>query len=112
MSTIAEITNALPGLSNEELREVERALHAVYRQRHTVIIYDDAYGVWTEADQTNVAAQTFALLDAEERSPAVPSRRTPTQTSGPELIHARARLHPLRLGTAALRRWLGLQKTI
>ena len=66
MSTIAEITTALPTLNNDELLAVEQALHAIYRQRHTGIIYDDAYGVWTEADQMNVAAQTFAALDAEE----------------------------------------------
>ena len=66
MSTIADITQALPALTDEELRAVERALHAIYRQRHTGIIYDDAYGVWTEEDQSNAAAQTFSLLDAEE----------------------------------------------
>ena len=66
MSTIAEITTALPTLNDEELLAVERALHAIYRQRHTGIIYDDAYGVWTEADQMNVAARTFAMMDAEE----------------------------------------------
>ena len=67
MSTIAEITQALPGLNDDELRAVERALHAIYRQRHTGIIYDDAHGVWTEVDQANAAARTFQMLDEEER---------------------------------------------
>lgn len=67
MSTIAEITQALPALSDEELRAVERALHAIYRQRHSGIIYDDAYGVWTEEDQANAAAQTFSMLEDAER---------------------------------------------
>ncbi len=67
MSTIAEITQALPGLSDEDLRALERALHAIYRQRHTGIIYDDAYGVWTEEDQAHVAAGTFLMLEEEER---------------------------------------------
>jgi hypothetical protein len=67
MSTVAEITDALPKLNDEELRRVERALISVYRQRKTGIIFDDAYGVWTEEDQMAVADQTFALLDAEEQ---------------------------------------------
>jgi hypothetical protein len=66
MSTAAEIANALPKLNNEELQQVERALIGVYRQRRTGIIYDDAYGVWTEEDQMAVADQAFALMDAEE----------------------------------------------
>lgn len=66
MSTVAEIAGALPKLNNEELHQVERALIGIYRQRHTGIIYDDAYGVWTEEDQMSVADQAFALMDAEE----------------------------------------------
>lgn len=66
MSTVAEITNALPNLSTEELQQVERALISIYRQRKTGIIYDDAYGVWTEEDQMTVADQVFSLLDEEE----------------------------------------------
>lgn len=67
MSTVAEITDALPKLNDEELRRVERALISVYRQRKTGIIFDDAYGVWTEEDQMAVADQAFALMDAEEQ---------------------------------------------
>lgn len=66
MSTVAEIADALPKLNNEELQQVERALIGIYRQRRTGIIYDDAYGVWTEEDQMSVADQVFALMDAEE----------------------------------------------
>jgi hypothetical protein len=66
MSTVAEITNALPELSTEELQTIERALISIYRQRRTGIIYDDAYGVWTEEDQASAAAGVFALMDAEE----------------------------------------------
>ena len=66
MSTVAEITNALPELSTEELQKVERALISIYRQRRTGIIYDDTYGVWTEEDQASVAAGVFAIMDAEE----------------------------------------------
>jgi hypothetical protein len=67
MSTVAEITNALPKLSTEELQQVERALISIYRQRRTGIIYDDAYGVWTEEDQASAAAEVFAMMDAEEQ---------------------------------------------
>ena len=70
MSTVSEITNALLNLSTEELKQVERALISIYRQRHTGIIYDDAYGVWTEEDQASAAAQVFALMDAEEKKRA------------------------------------------
>jgi hypothetical protein len=67
MSTVAEITNVLPKLSTEELQQVERALIGIYRQRNSGIIFDDAYGVWTEEDQTAVADQAFQMLDHAER---------------------------------------------
>jgi hypothetical protein len=67
MSTVAEITNALPELSTSELQQIERALISIYRQRRNGIIYDDAYGVWTEEEQASAAAQVFALMDAEEK---------------------------------------------
>ena len=73
MSTVAEIAETLPKLSDEELREVERALISIYRQRKTGIVYDDAYGVWTEEDQASAAAQVFALMDAEVK----PSKKSP-----------------------------------
>jgi len=66
MSTVAEITSALPTLSTEELQQVEGSLISIYRQRKSGIIYDDAYGVWTEEDKTAVADQVFAMLDEEE----------------------------------------------
>ena len=68
MSTVAEIEETLPNLSDEELRKVERQLISIYRQRKTGIIYDDAYGVWTEEDQASAAAQVFALMDEGEKS--------------------------------------------
>ena len=71
MSTVAEITNALPELSTQELQEIERTLISIYRQRHSGIIYDDTYGVWTEEDQVSAAAQVFALMDADEQKAKV-----------------------------------------
>ena len=44
MSTVAEITNAIPQLTNEELRAVERRLLQEYRERKVGIVFDDAYG--------------------------------------------------------------------
>jgi hypothetical protein len=70
MSTVTEIANALAGLDDAQLREVERALHAIYRQRRTGIIYDDAYGVWTEEDQAGVVQDAFALMDRAEKHSA------------------------------------------
>lgn len=70
MSTVAEITNTLSGLSTEELQQIERALISIYRQRKTGIIFDDSYGVWTEEDQVATAGQAFALMEeAEKKSP-------------------------------------------
>jgi hypothetical protein len=73
MSTVAEIAETLPKLSDDDLRAVERALISIYRQRKTGIIFDDAYGVWTEEDQASASAQVFALMDAEEK----PSKKSP-----------------------------------
>jgi hypothetical protein len=68
MSTVSEIAEALPKLSDDELRQVERVLRAVYRKRQTAGIYTDAYGNWTEEDQMAAAAQTFAMFDREEEA--------------------------------------------
>ena len=67
MSTVKEIQAALPQLSAEELGLVDAALREQFRKRNVGILYDDAYGVWTEEDQ---AAQAFALMDREEERDA------------------------------------------
>ena len=66
MSTIQEITAALPNLSTDELQHIERVIRELYRARHETIIYDDNYGIWTEQDQNSVAAEVFELLDKVE----------------------------------------------
>ena len=66
MSTIQEITEVLPNLSIDELQHIERAIHNLYRVRRERIIYDDNYGIWTEQDQSSVAAAVFELLDKAE----------------------------------------------
>lgn len=67
MSTVAEIKAALPKLDNEELRQVEQTVRQLYRKRKAGIIFDDAYGVWTEADQASVADEVFQMFDREEK---------------------------------------------
>ena len=66
MSTVGDIQAALPHLSNEELRAVEQAVRQLYRHRNAGLLFDDVYGVWTEADQTSAAAEAFALFDRAE----------------------------------------------
>jgi len=66
MSTLAEIEEALPSLTAEELMRVEAYLHRLQRERGEGIIYDDAYGLWTEKDQASVAAEAWELLDSKD----------------------------------------------
>ena len=69
MSTVAEITQAIPNLSNEDLREVERALVQVYRERKVGIILDDAYGTLTEQDLAALQEETLRIIDGEPAKP-------------------------------------------
>jgi hypothetical protein len=66
-----EILAELPKLSREELCsiavEVDRALRG-----RGAIIYDDAYGVFTEADQTALANQAWELMGGDHG--ATPAR--------------------------------------
>jgi hypothetical protein len=65
MSTVAEIKAALPKLTAEELMQVESSLHQLQRERGTGILFDDAYGLWTEDDQASVAAEAWDVLDGK-----------------------------------------------
>jgi hypothetical protein len=75
MSTVAEIEAALPQLSTEELLRVEQALHQQYRQRGGNLIYDDSYGVVTDADLIASAEEAFLAYDKEEAEHAQPRAR-------------------------------------
>ncbi len=68
MSTVGEIQAALPRLTAEELRAVDAALRLQFRARNLGILYDDAYGLWTEEDQASAAAEAFALMDQAEQN--------------------------------------------
>jgi hypothetical protein len=75
MSTIAEIEAALAQLTDEDLLRVGRALNRIYRERHNCTLYDDAYGVYTEADLIAAADEAFAAYDREEEQHAKRSPR-------------------------------------
>jgi len=63
MTTIQEIKKSLPSFSTTEIYNIERVIHDLYRESNEPVIYDDAYGVWTEYDQTSAASEVFELLD-------------------------------------------------
>jgi hypothetical protein len=67
MSSVSEIQAALPRLTTEELRVLDAALREQFRARKVGILYDDAYGVWTEEDQASAAAEALALMDQENK---------------------------------------------
>jgi len=66
MKSTAEIEAALPALKTEDLHHIECEIHRLYRDRRERVIYDDAYGVWLEDDQTSAAAEVFGMLQAGE----------------------------------------------
>ncbi|MCI0537342.1 MAG: hypothetical protein L0Z50_19170 [Verrucomicrobiales bacterium] len=74
MSTVAEIQAVLPHLTTQELMQVERALHAIYRQRKDGVIYDDAHGILTEAELIAAADEAFLAYDKEEENANRPPR--------------------------------------
>jgi len=67
MSTVAEITNAIPQLTNEELRAVERRLLQEYRERKVGIVFDDPYGTLTEEDLRAIQEDALRVIDGEPR---------------------------------------------
>lgn len=65
--TLAEITRALPGLSNPELHAPERAIRETCRQRGVGVIFDDAYGTFTEPDLAAVCREALDVIDSRPR---------------------------------------------
>jgi hypothetical protein len=70
MSTLAEIEAVLPKLSTGDLLLVEAALHRLQRARGVGILFDDAYGLWTEEDQASVAAEAWQVMEDDPESKA------------------------------------------
>ena len=64
--SVNEIAGLLPRLRLDELRSLNAAIREEYRVRGISVIYDDAYGVWTEADQASAGAEAFRLMEREE----------------------------------------------
>lgn len=69
MSTVVEIAEALPKLTNDELREVERVLLRTYRERKVGIIFDDAYGTLTEQDLAAIHDEAMRVIEGEPPKP-------------------------------------------
>jgi hypothetical protein len=65
MSTVAEINEAIPQLTDQELQAVEQKLIQEYRKRKVGIIYDDAYGTWTEEDLRAVQDEALRVIDGQ-----------------------------------------------
>jgi len=75
VSTITESKPDLLRLTAEELERVERAVHNQFRRRGGGIVYDDTYGVETEADLIASADAAFQLYDkAEAKNAKRPAR--------------------------------------
>ncbi len=70
MKTSTDIEATLPELSTEDLHRIECVIHGIYRRRHDRVIYDDAYGIWLEDDQTSAASEVFRVLDEQEEDHA------------------------------------------
>ena len=59
-----EILAELPKLSREELCSIAVQVDRALRDQGA-IVYNDAYGVFTEADQTALAAEAWELMDGD-----------------------------------------------
>ena len=64
LMSFAEIEETLPKLTAEELMRLEALLHRLQRERRLGVLYDDAYGVWTEDDQVSVVAEAWDVLES------------------------------------------------
>ena len=69
MSTVADIAQVIPQLSNEDLRAVEKLVLQTYRQRKVGIIFDDAYGTFTEDDLAAIQEEALRVIDGEPPRP-------------------------------------------
>ena len=65
MSIVADIAQVIPQLSNEDLRTVEKLVLQTYRERKVGIIFDDAYGTFTEDDLAAIREDALRVIDGE-----------------------------------------------
>lgn len=66
MSSVAEIEAAIERLSPEELRHVAQWVDELFRRAKGTAIYDDSYGLLSDADLIVAADQAFQEYDREE----------------------------------------------
>jgi hypothetical protein len=66
VSTVREIEAALPHLSALELRHVLRAADQFLREKCGPAIYDDTYGIVTDADLIPAGDEAFLAYDRAE----------------------------------------------
>jgi hypothetical protein len=69
MSTVADIAQVIPRLSNEDLRAVEKLVLQTYRERKVGIIFDDGYGTFTEDDLAAIQEDALRAIDGEPPRP-------------------------------------------
>ena len=69
MSTVAEVSEALPRLTTRELQQIESLLIRLCRERKAGIIFDDSYGVLKEEDVAAVRQETLDILDGKAANP-------------------------------------------
>lgn len=66
VSTVREIEAALPNLSALELRHILRAADQFLREKCGPAIYDDTYGIVTDADLILAGDEAFQAYDRAE----------------------------------------------
>ena len=69
MSTVAEVSEALPRLTTRELQQIESLLIRLCRERKAGIIFDDSCGVLKEEDVAAVRQETLDILDGKAANP-------------------------------------------
>ena len=69
MNSLTEVKEALPKLSNEELRQIERVLRQLYRDRQVGVIFRDSYGTFTEDDLSCLQEEALRVIDGQPPKP-------------------------------------------
>jgi hypothetical protein len=75
MKTIAEIEAALPGLTIEELLQVQGAIRRQLLHLGESIVYHDAYGTTTQRELIASADEAFQAYDKAESEAAKDRKR-------------------------------------
>ena len=65
MNALAEVTEVLPTLSDDELRLVERRLGGLLRERNNGLVLADSHGTLTELDFAKFSGEARAEIDRQ-----------------------------------------------